>query len=156
MRVRAYHGTRTEFIRFNLGFTTEIGFHFGSRAQAKARINSCADLDRGAPRIILECEIDLQNPIVGMPDIDDWGDHQSIAWAILESQDDPELLAVARRYRHMPYRFDVADDDLPRMRLRQELMALGYDGATYANEAEGPGESYLVFSTSQIEIVARD
>ena len=95
----------------------EIG-HIGSYTQACERLNHNADWNQGASQIMLECEITLENPIENLPDIDDWDDHQSIVWAILQASDDPDLHTVAKRYQHMRYRFDLPREELPHMQLK--------------------------------------
>ena len=147
--IKAYHGTLNEFDRFDLSFSTDIGHHFGSPAQARARLSR---IDDGSGWIILECLINLQKPITGLIDIDDWADHQALAWSILQTQKDPQLLEIGRQYRHEPYRFL---GEQPIAEMKEKIQALGYDGIVYSNDGEGGRESYMVFEDKQIEIVRR-
>jgi hypothetical protein len=149
MKIKAYHGTLTEFDEFDTRFSTDGLLHFGSRKQATARLHR---IDDGISKwIILECEITLRNPITDLKDIDDWSDHQALAWSILETQDDEALREIARRYEDEPYSFLGNAPIAPMM---EEIKELGYDGFIYGNIGEGSGQtSYAVFSEQQVEIV---
>jgi hypothetical protein len=148
MKTTAYHGTLNEFEEFDVRFSCDGGHHFGSVKQAKARLRR---IDDGVSDWhVMKCEIEMNKPIEGLIDIDDWKDHQALAWSILQTQDDEELRAIARKYRHEPYKFL---GDTPPKQMYREIKALGYDGLTYSNEGEGSGESWMIFSDEQVRII---
>jgi hypothetical protein len=147
--MKLYHGTSVRFKKFNLAFTCDMGFHFADDAiQARQRLANTTE--SGDPWIILACEIDLCNPIQGMDDVGDWSDHQNVALAILNTQENETLMKIAQRYLNEPYSFIGL---MPHERMRADLLEAGYDGIIYNNVAEGYGKSYLVFRPSQVQIV---
>lgn len=126
--------TRMEPSRNALGFDAfrmpagdiELGAHFGTRDQA---------LSFGEP---FEFYLDLRNP-VRLSDLGSWH-YQKVIAALREagvSISETEAAQVDRAEDHNEA-------------LRALMLAKGYDGVVYANEAEGAGDSYIALKPESI------
>ena len=148
--MKAYHGTFVKFSKFDRRFTCDMGFHFGSYDTARHRLeNVSRSFGETNEWNSLECELDILNSI-HMPDAVDWSDHKLVAEILLETQTDKVLLGIAEQYLDEPYNFSGEIDAYERM--REDLLAAGYDSIRYENTAEGGGESILVFEEDAITI----
>lgn len=138
--------------------TSELGFHFGTLEQAskfvadrtiemkRASAARSGFVDPWKPRIYA-VYLSIQQPLA-LGDLGDWtafsvgealraariislSEHERVmkAWDTLESNAQTKALAIVKHY---------LDRD-------------GYDGIVYDNDAEGPGESYLVWHPEQVK-----
>lgn len=144
-----FHGTDAgEFSEF--AYTEDIGFHFGSRSVANARIGASPmairdTLREGGPfehqegRAVMPVYLKIENPL-RLPDLNDWSPRNVVRELESRSIISQDRAATA----------DIVD----RETVRDWLAAKGYDGIVYRNsvEANGKGgDSYIVFHPEQIK-----
>lgn len=171
-----FHGTPAVFDSFER--TVDIGFHFGTEAQARKRLE-VTGLVPGKGRLE-SFYIRLENPAV-VSDLGSWHPLETVAEmyrrGYLEESDvrkvfeaafdDADLLPEDEFERLLKELLDgdaidarFAFDELDPSRelraqvhsvTRERMMDAGYDGLIYKNEAEGAGESYVVFEDVQIK-----
>lgn len=121
--------------RVDLGFSVfdmpgagkELGAHFGTKNQALAR---------GAPFAFY---LQVENPL-RLPDLGTW-DYQSV-------MREARRRGVAISEGEYDQVFNARDSNEA---LRHLFQAKGYDGVVYENEAEGRGDSWIVFRPEQIK-----
>jgi hypothetical protein len=143
-----YHGTEEDFDTFER--TEDIGFHFGTRHVANARIGASSNAVRetlrdGGPfdyqegRNVIPAYLKIENPL-RLPDLNDWTpDHvidALVERGIVSADDELDGIEVTRE------------------RVRDWLAVKGYDGIVYRNSVEANGrggDSFIVFGSSQIK-----
>ena len=132
---RQARSTTTAPSRVDLGFSVfdmpgagkELGAHFGTREQALAL---------GVPFAFY---LQVENPL-RLPDLGTW-DYQSV-------MREARKHGVAISEREYDEVFNARDSNDA---LRALLLAKGYDGVVYKNEAEGEGDSWIAFRPEQIK-----
>lgn len=126
-----YHGTDTRFTTFEQ--TSDIGYHFGTRAAA-----------RTMGRHLMPAFLRIENPI-RLPDLGTWGLFdvmRNIPRSILTSKEVDEIGTIHQTG------YAGQSDEL----LIAKLRAKGYDGFTYENAIEDKGTmSYIAFEPTQIK-----
>lgn len=140
--VPIYHFTpNMEFEVFGEG---DVGFHFGSKAQAAQH-----QKNKGTDGRTIVAYGNITNPIEVNSDIMRWdADATTLKlWSmgIITDAEKAELDAM--------YDNGVKYNDPATKRLREILKAKGYDGITYPNMFEGKGRSYIFFDPEQIETI---
>ncbi len=151
--IRAYHGTDAKFDRFDPAFTDEVGFHFGSKEQAEARLRDKA-AEEGRRRLPWPLSRERTIPV----DIE--------AKKILDLKEDPnsfggDLLSLRLLLdEHMPRsKYDEVQGMVKAGRdadataaVRQWLTDEGYDVVRYPNKVEGAGAqpSYMTMGTGNV------
>ena len=141
--LRAFHSTDASFDQFDPAFTNEVGFHFGTKQQARDRAYIKA---RGNPfkyfrTRIIEADVDLKNPAVISRDIGRF-DGETLAKQLIVDRIAPPTL----------FRDIMGADPAQQTRyVRNWLVAHGYDGVKYVNKFEGPGEiSVMTLGTGNV------
>ena len=170
-----YHGTcKAEFTEFDPTKTLELGFHFGTPAQAKDFLKGCGS-SRGKSPGIYPVYLSIQNPIF-TPDVYSEDPVYLIQWLEktnhihewfpdendsyyrsmirlreqMESKND-DWITGAEQYKILkPLR--KATSGL----LRKVIMRKGYDGIRYKNENEGRTDdptniAWIAFSPAQVK-----
>lgn len=150
-----YHSTRGNFDRFEK--TADIGFHFGTEAQAKSRAEK-----KGNDALMMVC-LAIKNPIE-LPDLGDWDfwrfTEDGMNDAYYEKGDGTlgvaftkaEILHVAEVLN------ELEGDEQGWEWMRQFFESKGYDGIKYLNVGETKDEeagdfSYIAFRHEQIKII---
>lgn len=135
-----YHGTTAK--TFDVFDTSAEGAHFGTSEQAASVI--ARNQGRGGRPKIIPAYLSIQNPL-RLPDLGVWDSfnnihrHLSVSRHITGAQAD----AVWEAWQQ--------SDDAGWQALKNALLDNGYDGIVYANELEGSGDSYVVFTSAQIK-----
>lgn len=138
-----YHGTRGDFDVFS---HKDIGFHFGSAAQAVTRLRDTGPLGHGRRGMpggkLVPVYLSIKNPLLIL-DAGDWSensiglsnvltdmvvDDDSFADAYEKASDAPGVETYVDIFRHM-----------------------GHDGLVYDNVGEGGGMSWIAFDPWQIK-----
>lgn len=131
-----YHGTEADFEAF--GRSEDIGFHFGTRAQATSRVSDEGRILEGAR--LMPVHLKIENPY-RMPDLNIWEPGNVLTQLELDGILTREQANAA----------DIVDREF----VRNALAAKGYDGIVYKNGVEGKADpaadSYIVFSPEQIK-----
>lgn len=130
-----YHGTDEVFSEFER--SEDIGFHFGPKATAEARL----DQGKFNPRILMPVYLSVQRPLV-LNDLHTWSPKNVLAALV-----DHFVITKAQADT-----IDVVD----RETVRDLLARRGYDGIVYRNDTEGGGESYIVFRSEQVKSAERN
>lgn len=151
-----YHSTNAVFDRFEK--TADIGFHFGTAAQAAARAAK-----KGNDRT-LEVYLSIKNP-VEMPDLGDWDFWRFTEDGMLNSyfENDDGSLTVAFSEKDVEYvieQLDLLDSTEAGYEwLRNFFESRGFDGIKYLNvgetaDNEAGDYSYIAFRPEQILIAS--
>lgn len=130
-RARTLEEPRVElgFKRFRMpAGSKEIGAHFGTETQASAR---------GTPFPFHLC---IRNPL-RLPDLGTW-DYQLVMRAARRAG-----VSISEAEYDRVFNAPHGQENAA---LRKLLLAKGIDGIVYANEAEGQGDSYIVFDARQV------
>ena len=140
-----YHGTTSEFNTFKRG---DIGYHFGSYAQARNRLSY-----QGGKKRYIKAYLDIKNPLVVEHDSGSWhGNYAAgmlLTWGDFNSNPNAveRLQEIARIY-------DTRKSDVE---LKNFLKSLGYDGIQYLNTHESDfgkeSYSYIAFDSNQVKEV---
>ena len=131
-----------DFTEFGEG---DVGFHFGSRAQAEERARKQGS-NENAGRYI-QAYLNIKNP-VHMP-TDQYGWNAAQAAITLWNQDIlpfEEYKRIERMAVEDRGRYNAESSKA----LRDLLESYGYDGIVYENEFEGAGKSYVAFHPEQV------
>lgn len=133
-----YHFTpNMEFKTFTKG---DIGFHFGTFAQARQR---SIDLGSAHGRIF-RTYLNIKNPVQANQDFGSWRPRQLglYLWSegYLTDSEWHEIKSLEG------YNYDSPAATM----LREILESKGYDGVVYPNGIEGAGDSYIAFRNDQI------
>ena len=138
--VAARHGTNSQFNVFEAG---EFGFHFGNASAAEQRGES------------KDYYLRLATPMR----VKDMGYFDPMNFLVGRGPDVSKARAEVQRLREK-HADDLESTDSFRQRraeylvsapAREFLKRQGYDGLVYRNEAEGFGDSYVVFDADQIK-----
>ena len=140
-----YHGTTSEFNTFKRG---DIGYHFGSYAQARNRLS----YQSGKKRYI-KAYLDIKNPLVIEHDSGSW--HGNYAAGMLLTWGDFNSNSEAvEKLQEIANMYDTRKSDAE---LKNLLKSLGYDGIQYLNTHESDfgkeSYSYIAFDSNQIKLV---
>lgn len=139
--LKVYHGTDQKFAVFNVD---GIGSHFGTRKQARARLE-------GKTGTVRAYYLRIQNP-VRMADVGEWDRADRVADVaqmdgIISTDQLRQIMEIGRHGEAWdsidPARFAL---------LKKMMMDAGYDGIVYANEhedEEAGDDSYIIFSPEQ-------
>lgn len=144
-----YHGTTRDFTAFERmpGEVEDIGFHFGTRYQAEARLENRAQMlgegYEGAQ--VVPAYLSIQNPL-RLPDAGNWT--ASMIAAMIEMKGAPDLTKAQRQH---VVKIGYSGEKNNTAKLRDYLKSLGYDGIVYKNKHEGAGESWIAFDPTQIK-----
>lgn len=138
-----YHGTTSEFNTFKRG---DIGYHFGSYAQARNRLSY-----QGGKKRYIKAYLDIKNPLVIEHDSGSWhGNYAAgmlLTWGDFNSN--PEAVAKLQEITRM---YDTRKSDTE---LKNFLKSLGYDGIQYLNTHESDfgkeSYSYIAFESNQVK-----
>lgn len=149
--IRTVHGTNAEFNTFEKG---DIGYHFGTEAQATAKTNQKVNNYGGSARMI-DSYIKMDNPLVLDFDAYSWDaplmaaryiayeDHEKAGLPYDESE-------TATKVYKMFKDLGITDSDIERLRSWDDgnqyfdeiLEQNGYDGIIYKNEVESNENAY--------------
>lgn len=140
-----YHGTTSEFNTFKRG---DIGYHFGSYAQARNRLSY-----QGGKKRYIKAYLDIKNPLVVEHDSGSWhGNYAAgmlLTWGDFNSN--PEAV---ERLQEIARMYDTRKSDVE---LKSFLKSLGYDGVQYLNTHESDfgkeSYSYIAFDSNQVKAV---
>ena len=131
-----FHGTDVDFDAFDVSH--DIGFHFGTIAQAEARISLENPGQWDDDGRIIPVYLAISNPL-RLNDLHMWGPAdvlcELVAQGILSEEETDEA------------HDDYIDCDF----VRAALAAKGYDGIVYENKTEAGGDSYIVFDGRQVK-----
>ena len=135
-----YHATNVEFDSFEKG---DIGFHFGTKAQASKRAK---DNDFDSPRYV-RAYLNIKKPVYSPRDTMSW--HSNAVALNLWSLD---ILTDAEKDAVIALFVPVKDEyNSPAAKLLRKILEdKGYDGIAYPNSIEGEGISFIAFYDSQI------
>lgn len=147
-----YHETNVEFNTFAKG---DIGFHFGTKAQAKNRGD-----------IIKSYYLNITNPLYYSSDLDDWN-YKSIKEVLIGDITEKNGGYVwIIGHQHSPKelsKFNITSKDLNNIEsiksneeLRNFFLSKGIDGIIYYNDGEDSSEgrySYIAFESNQIKLI---
>lgn len=141
-----YHFTpNMDFTEFGEG---DIGFHFGTKAQAEKRAKSKGDNGR-----YIRAYLNIKNPIP----IEDRMSFNAIAVALHCCY--KENILTEDQYQEIYDLFVKHGDEYnspASVRLREMLAEKGYDGLMYQNRYEGRGISYVAFYPEQVVITGEE
>ena len=145
-----FHGTRSEFTEFRQSSDPErfnIGFHFGSKVQAKYRVFGDGE-DQGDGVLISAY---LKGNFVEFTDLGGFEPH-AVADSLLKKgwMRKSDVLSVYRATRKVETANDLRV--IYERHIYPAFQKYGYTGISYENEIEGPGKSYAVFSPDQIRL----
>lgn len=127
-----YHGTDAAFDDFEL--TYDIGFHFGSRETAEARLLTIGggEFPEGSN---VRPVVPVVRSALRLPDLLDWSPRAVVA-ALLNlgviDEEDGEV--------------EIVDGD----QVEAWLNRAGFDSIVYGNKTEGGGDSWIVFRADQV------
>ena len=124
-----YHGTDAKFDVFER--SDDIGFHFGPRETAEARLRQ-AGMRNGR---LMPVHVAISNPL-RLPDLHTWAPNP-----VLAALEDAGVITGEQA---------DAVDSVDRETVRTLLASKGYDGIVYANKTEGGGDSYIAFRPEQV------
>lgn len=135
-----YHTTdNMEFETFSEG---DVGFHFGSKAQATTHGKN-RKYTQGR---MFRAYLNIKNPVVTQVDIMNWRANASAmlfeSQGIISYSEWQEVDGLCSQ--------GLGYSDPAAVRLREILEDKGYDGIIYPNFVEGTGESYIAFHDEQI------
>ncbi|MBE7063545.1 MAG: hypothetical protein E7390_07160 [Ruminococcaceae bacterium] len=135
-----YHFTpETDFKTFAKG---DIGFHFGTQAQANKRRS---DLAANSGRMF-RAYLNIQNPVHLNADIMNWRANA----AALRLWSDGVITEEERQEIESLWVQGKEYDSPAAVRLREILAEKRYDGIVYPNGFEGDGDSFIAFRDEQI------
>lgn len=142
-----YHGTFNEFSDFKK--TRDIGFHFGSKAQAlERRYEKARELKMKTvePWHVMKVALSVHNVLVYPDDPGDWGNWNSVCG--LSRLVDPDFLNRMKRE-------GVTDSRVAIKHLRDDMISKGYDAIVYRNMFENKNGalanwSWLVLDSKSI------
>jgi hypothetical protein len=144
-----YHGTAKDFAAFERrpDELDDIGFHFGTRYQAEARLENRAQMlgESYEGSQVMPVYLSIQNPLP-MPDAGNWT--ASMIAATVEMKGAPGL---TRQQRQRVIAIGSSGEKGNTAKLRDYLKSLGYDGIVYTNRHEGAGQSFIAFDPGQIK-----
>jgi len=129
----AWHSSPYSFRKFD---TSREGAHFGTREQAD-------NLRKAGKKASKPYLIDIKNPL-RMRDIGVWtidGIASNLHRDDIISDAEADAIYEERNW----------SDERGYEKIKELLMAKGYDGIVYENEEEGPGDSYIAFYSRQIK-----
>lgn len=142
--IRAYHGTNAKFDRFDPAYTDEVGFHFGSKGQAAARMAEKTGSNMPWPLASwrrIPVDIDAKK-VASISD--DPGHFSGLPLAVQLNKDgvlpDDVLMQVRR----------MEDPDAATSFVRDWMTGQGYDTVRYPNRLEGSGDSYMTMGTGNV------
>ena len=136
--ITAYHGTSSQFSKFDPEATTEFGIHFAVTPESARH--------RDSTRLI-EVQLTYSNPIY-MPDLMRWN-LMNIARELRLTRE--EVVEMRKRAA------SLARADGRSMRVHEnnaigdKLDELGYDAIIYDNRGEAGGEAIIIWHRSQIK-----
>ena len=135
-----YHTTdNMEFETFSEG---DVGFHFGSKAQATTHGKN-RKYTQGR---MFRAYLNIKNPVVTQVDIMNWRANATAmlfeSQGIISYSEWQEVDGLCSQ--------GLGYSDPAAVRLREILEDKGYDGIIYPNFVEGTGESYIAFHDEQI------
>lgn len=132
-----YHGTRADFRQFTKG---DIGFHFGTKDAAMARLADTGSADGK----LMEVYLRITNPL-DMYDRPEWTDE----W-IYECLDPTGIMCLDPFLTEEQYD-SYLDQGTPALEV---IRRHGYDGIRYRNDNEDAGSiSWIAFDANQIKSV---
>jgi N12 class adenine-specific DNA methylase/predicted RNA methylase len=157
-----YHGTTADFSAFAPSMEVDdIGFHFGNRYQAEARLEHKAQFraakeGRGFTTKaedytgvnMMPVYLSIKNPLV-LPDSGTWGASSIATVMELKPKQIDSRLTKAQREKIKAIGYSERINKTPK--LKEYLQGLGYDGIQYKNEHEGGGLSYIAFEPEQVK-----
>lgn len=135
-----YHFTPDKsFTTFAKG---DVGFHFGTEAQAKTRGNQV----NGGEGRTFRAYLKIKNPVYADSDIMSWNPSGTALklWSQGVLSDQEIEMVNALRSQGNGY------DSPAAQKLRALLSGKGYDGIVYPNSYEGTGTSFIAFRDDQI------
>ncbi|MCK9326188.1 MAG: hypothetical protein M0P69_11920, partial [Bacteroidales bacterium] len=129
-----YHGTNAKFNTFRRG---DIGFHFGTKSQARSKSGY------GKDAVVISANLNIQNPLRISTDYGSWDADYAAQWMLKDghiTQDEYREIMGAPSHKQNKTMVEV-------------LIRKGYDGIEYMNHYEGRTlkPSYIVFSSSQVK-----
>ena len=136
--ITAYHGTTKTFTKFSSQFS-ELGFHFGTEAQARDRVSGI----KGAQ--VLKVVLDIKNPYDVVSDLGNWSDMDMLREYFGPANEGPFT-------KEQVDGFDSPEDFIA------GLQKLGYDGIKYRNAFEDDSDkrsdkvAYIAFNPEQISV----
>ena len=158
-----YHGTPKDFDTFEIG---DIGYHFGSRNQAEYRLRflqrwspeGTGRLDYGPGDTVMPVYLRVENPL-RMEDVGEWRDPLEVFGGLPPEIQEKlggdsivdEILDIRDMYRQGTGYFEDPDLQKIQEEIRDAIKDAGYDGIVYRNQAEGSGDSYIVFDPEQVK-----
>lgn len=135
--IPVYHATNKAFDKFEIG---DIGFHFGSYAQAYKRAQ---DQEYDNPTFI-KAYLNIKNPLIMEEDFSGWN-----AFQIAKKLKDMGILTEEEALEY--WTTSRKDKQKSNASLTKLLQNKNYDGVVYNNNSESVnGQSYIVFDDSQI------
>ena len=157
-----YHGTYATFGAFEE--TRDLGYHFGSSEQAAVKIGGEA---AGEGARIIPVYLSIRNPLRLTQDIFSRFDAQPLEEASdalareagLSADAAASLHQMAAHVSQLRDTLGPAESRYQDAReafwdqARRALVARGFDGVVYPNEAEGAGESWIAFESHQVKSV---
>jgi len=145
----AFHGTRFgKFEKFR--DTKDIGYHFGTLEQAKAKAY-------GKEGTIIKARLNIENPARLVRDFNQ-GDPFDLFKALPKEIADaatPEYWQFLSHLEDIGEQPSAAASNLTDQfeAIKTYLRLKGYDGIVYPNEVEGLGDSFIAFHPDQVEIL---
>ena len=141
-----YHGTNTFFLEFDCD-RSDMGAHFGTRAQARRRGSLC----------ILPCFLSMKRPFRAKQDIGRWNYMEPWVEYLEDCElDGGALRLTPRQIDGLKKRGEGRQDTFGRDIMMPLLRRRGYDGVTYINMHEGThaghaGRAWMAFYAWQIK-----
>lgn len=133
--IPVYHGTNKDFLLFEIG---DIGFHFGSYAQA---LKIIADKEFDTPKV-KRAYLNIQNPLIIDDDRGGWNASQ-----IAQIMAERGIISREEGLKFLMAETKEADNK----RMVEILREHNYDGIIYTNSYEADeGTAYIVFDNSQV------
>ena len=151
-----YHGSDASFNTFEKG---DIGFHFGTLAQAKSRNN----------KVIYQVYLNITNYMYFDSDLDSWDyKHMQdvLIGDILEDDDAPHVWVIGHQFSResLANKYGITERDIETIKsinsdkeMKDFLLSKGIDGIMYYNDDEDRSEgpySYIAFEPNQIKAIS--
>lgn len=131
-----YHGTTHDFTKFDQS-KGDLGWHFGSKSQAKKLIKH-----KGLKKsFVMPVYLSIKNPIE-MEDIGNWDDRVHVA---VQMGNKKSLRRIFKDTGLLEFE-----------EIRTMLEDAGYDGIEYQNLYEGDGASWIPFRPNQIKSAVKN
>lgn len=143
---KVYHGSKVNFSKFDVDKMKELGFHFGSKEQAKHRSNNgfvkCYNVSINNPLKLNDpFRWDVKNTLQQM---------QTANYISKEDADNLEKeimsLAIVNSKKH-----GTGLQNASIKILISKLEQMGFDGVLYKNQGEGGGDAIIAFNPEQIK-----